>query len=409
MDVNVILSYLAVTALCLLTQVACRHHQNEIRPRVAPLPRITTLRKQIRNFIPGSRASITIVYQTAVAVPQVTVRWFRGCKTGSLPYSELQDMLPVEGDSRYDNSSITAGTVIATTLIINKVPFNPYPAKFTLVLGVDSVPMQYQIELKIESDTPFHREYLDGMRWVSKPPPQISFGYHGEFAVECSTILDTESKYFLDELHLYRTYLERRRKHDRVGKIVSVSCGRVHRGSSNYLEDSGKYTSEGKRDVLKHGYVKYHVMLGVRNATREEQGMYTCALERKHDRTYVSSWVRQGSLHSKPYVEFLPCEGGKFNHEKEMLHFIKHQETCFRCRGYGYPLPEIKVLKDGEVLQSAKDLIVDQHVNVPDGGLSEITYVFLNPHFRHAGKYECIATNSKGHAFVNFHLGIINF
>ncbi len=313
------------------------------------------------------------------------------------------------GDPRYDNSSITAGNVVATTLVVKEVPLNPYPARFTLVLGIDSVPMQYQIDVNIDANVPYKRDYMDGIRWVTRPPPTISFGYKGQFEVGCSSILDSESKFFLDEMHLYRTYLERRKKGHRIGTLTSVKCGTVHRNSNNYLEKSGKYTFEGKRNVMKHGYVKYHVMLGVRNATREEQGMYTCALERKNDRTYVSSWVRQGNLHTKPFIEFLPCEGGKFNEAKEMLHFLHHKETCFRCRGYGYPLPVISVFKDGKLVRTSQGVIVNHHVNVPDGGLAEVTYTFLNPSYQHAGQYFCSAVNNKGEAGFKFHLVIINF
>ncbi len=97
-----------------ILQQARRH--NGIK-RVARIPRVTTLRRQVRNYIPGSRATITIVYQTAYR--DVTIRWFRKADSLSLPFSELPDMLPVEGKKYYVT---VKGFESLAMLIFNKLP-----------------------------------------------------------------------------------------------------------------------------------------------------------------------------------------------------------------------------------------------------------------------------------------------
>ena len=51
-------------------------------------------------------------------------------------------------------------------------------------------------------------------------------------------------------------------------------------------------------------------------------------------------------------------------------------------------------------------LLIDRHVNVPDGGLSEVTYTYLRPHRRHSGDYRCVAENSEGRAYVDFKIEV---
>ena len=57
------------------------------------VPRLTMLARQVRNFVGGQTAYITLVYH---APEPVTVRWFRP-GGDYLLYSELPKKLPVNG------------------------------------------------------------------------------------------------------------------------------------------------------------------------------------------------------------------------------------------------------------------------------------------------------------------------
>ena len=55
------------------------------------------------------------------------------------------------------------------------------------------------------------------------------------------------------------------------------------------------------------GKYKYEMSVTVQNATREDEGMYTCRMEREEDRAYVSSWITQGPKQTRPTVELISC------------------------------------------------------------------------------------------------------
>lgn len=311
------------------------------------------------------------------------------------------------GDVRYENSTITAGDVKASTLVIRQVPHSAFPALYSLVITLTSVQMQYQVDTKIDIATPYRREKLDGVRWASDVKPAVYFDFEGQFHITCNALLDTESLGFLDELHLYRTHYNEDRRRHTSRHLVSYSCGMIHRDRDNYSEKGGNHAFTGRRHVLKHGYIRYHVSLTVSNATRDDQGMYTCALERANDRSYVSSWTQQGETISKPLVELFPCEEHRFNVARRVLHVMEWQETCFRCRAYGYPGARIQVTRDGRRLRSSHTMIVDYHMNVEEGGLEEVTVTLLRPTHIDGGTFECIASNEKGPSKYSFRV-IIN-
>ena len=58
-------------------------------------------------------------------------------------------------------------------------------------------------------------------------------------------------------------------------------------------------------------------------------------------------------------------------------------------------------------LRNESMLLVDEHVNVPDGGLQEVTYTYLRPSYHdHSGDYRCVAKNSLGEAYVDFRIEV---
>ena len=267
--------------------------------------------------------------------------------------------------------------------------------------------MQFQIDTVISAPSTYNINILDGIRWTSEVKPVMSFGYLGSFDITCSAILDTESNGFLDELNLYRSRYEHHRKQT-SRHLSSGNCGKIHRDRNPdfYSEKAGKYSMSGWRHEMKHGYLKYHINFTVRNATREDQGMYTCALDRAYDRAYMSSWTQQGQDIEPPLVEFYPCEEHRFNLRRQVLHIMYHQETCFRCRAYGHPgkKKSILILRDDIPMYSSYNRIVDYHNSIAEGGLTEVTVTFLNPSNDDMGAYQCIAKNHHGEDTFDFRI-----
>ena len=269
--------------------------------------------------------------------------------------------------------------------------------------------MQYLVTTRITREITTKVDILDGIHWIRTPPPTISFGYNGQFTVTCRAEIDSESQSpSLDELHMYRTYIEREGRNDRWGRLVSVNCGAIHRARDNYVEESGKYKQVGRRFVKrKLGIAVFELVFSVRNATREDQGMYSCAMERLEDTAFVSTWVTQDRLETKPLAEFIPCEAHSFNKERTSLIAESRKETCFRCRGFGYPQPEVAILKKGIPLEVSDKILMDRHVNVADGGLAEVTYTFLDPTYEDNGNYACAVKNQMGEALFPFNFLVV--
>ena len=77
---------------------------------------------------------------------------------------------------------------------------------------------------------------------------------------------------------------------------------------SNIYKLSDRYIYRASRKLRgAGGKYKYEMSVTVLNATREDEGMYTCRMERQEDRAYVSSWVTQGSRQTAPTVELISC------------------------------------------------------------------------------------------------------
>ena len=240
--------------------------------------------------------------------------------------------------------------------------------------------------------------------------------------VGCVSILDRESHSHVDELSMYRTRYELRsedatqpnnqrhwdqnhrrnhgRKYNRApeekpqtpnGSIVSIGCGRIHKDRNNYVEEAGKYTYIGQRHSLNYGYFQYEVKLEVENSTVDDQGMYVCSVERRHDRLYTSTLVRHGGLPMNPRVEIFPCEAQRLDSFPFTLYMVRGRPTCLRCRGIGYPIPRLIMHKGKNVLRENRSVSFDSHINVADGGIAEITYTFWNPSGKDSGEYTCFA------------------
>ena len=93
----------------------------------------------------------------------------------------------------------------------------------------------------------------------------------GTLAVSCAVKMESESSRFTDELNIYRSYLERqpRRPWTRTERpqLMSANCGKIHKYRDNYMEQAGKYTYEGHRELVPRspGHVLYQVSFTVRS------------------------------------------------------------------------------------------------------------------------------------------------
>ena len=235
--------------------------------------------------------------------------------------------------------------------------------------------------------------------------------------MKCAAILDRESedsngKYAPDQLVMYKTHIQPPPGggDKRYGYLDSTTVAETHKGDDTKdggAEESGKYLVLSKRHELSYGYVKYEVGMKVVNSTSVLQGMYACGLSRKHDRTFVAAWVRQGIPEANPMVEIKPCASARFlNWEDKpfVVETTRGQPTCVRCRASGYPAPDVTLWKSGVRVESnhAAHVHVDKHINGPDGGLPEVTLNLFRVSEKDAGLYICTTGTGRHDVAVNF-------
>ena len=77
--------------------------------------------------------------------------------------------------------------------------------------------------------------------------------------------MESESSRFTDELNIYRSYAERPTSRSARAQLMSANCGKIHKYRDNYMEQAGKYTYEGHRQLVpgSPGHVVYQVSFKV--------------------------------------------------------------------------------------------------------------------------------------------------
>lgn len=382
-------------------------------------PILRPLRRSIKNYIGGQTATITIVYQRSYQrsfTPKV--RWFKQSPS-LLPHAEIANMINIDGDQRYSVRSISSHDITSIILTIHPVE-NKFPATFVTCFSIEEIPFQYQLDTIIDDNTENKTEYLDGIIWRKNPPSTITFTPLGQLSVTCAVTMESISpKRFTDQLHIYRSYLDRKDAaalQFNNNQLMSIGCGKIYNDKENYTEASGKYTYSGNRSSKNStGRDKttmslyYDVSFQVLNGSQDDIGVYTCAGERIRDRTYISSWVRLVEL-QRPAFIFVACDESTLNRSAiirgENINRVKLTSNviaCVRCRAYDYLTTRINLRKDGEIVQSSTSTtILDWHLNVADGGLSELTITFLQPNTQDVGVYECFVKNDSGGDKVKF-------
>lgn len=92
---------------------------------------------------------------------------------------------------------------------------------------------------------------------------------------------------------------------------------------------------------------------------------------------------------------------------EQQVRITEGQPTCVRCRVYDRRLARIHLTKNNiAVLRSDNFLQLDEHLNVADGGLSELTLTFLQPSIASdvAGQYTCSVAHGGSAVSVEFRI-----
>lgn len=110
----------------------------------------------------------------------------------------------------------------------------------------------------------------------------------------------------------------------------------------------------------------------------------------------------------------IECYVGRFS--RSLLSFCwqvrvtEGRTTCVRCRVYDRRVNRIHVTRDNEIVRRSDSVQLDEHLNVADGGLSELTLTFLNPvvptnkgSTNITGHYRCSTPGSA----VEFHIQVL--
>ncbi len=356
------------------------------------------------------------------------------------------DFFSITGRPRYYETVKSSYDVICVTLHVRDIREEEFPFKFEMVLThvPDSTsesapdprhpPLQYHLTTEIRSRTVSNNEditVLGEMRWVRLPPPALYFNFHGNLTVMCSLISDAENnEQEHEELRIYHSNFYPWLGHGKnftsakVGSIQSYWSSSVHSDmDDSYAEESANKALNKDRVVLKKKSVLYALNRTVTtNATMvESAGAYTCAMLRQHDRAYISTWVNQIHQQFRAELELYPCELESVRsknwdpHMHYTIRLTRGVETCIRCRAFGYrpPLTMFKRAETGTynpIGYIEGRLDVDYHVNVAEGGLSEVTLTFLNPSISDSGLYNCsIHSGVRNHAdlYLSFEISVL--
>ncbi|ELT87400.1 hypothetical protein CAPTEDRAFT_191591 [Capitella teleta] len=348
-----------VYVLVLNCLVVCSAFIVDINEDENHIPLFRPLRRLVSNFGPGRRAQLTLVFQSDV---DFDTRWFKSCDPGvRLPMAENPDMLPIKAnDPNYKISSMHSGSVHALTMDIVGLQ-EKFPIKYVTIFSARNRPMQYHLTSIIPGPTERHLEQLDGIVWENVPRRSIVFEQSETVIISCVADFESYSGY-TDEMHLFSTQFTRIRK-NRYGFIKTRSCGHVHPAGDPFWEEAKNLWLTGSVLELDNGANRFNFTIKISNASRENQGIFTCAAEREHDKTFVNSWVKQGRPGSKPLVELVPCDGTNLKDETVpyQIKLKKRKPTCIRCRSFGYPDARMNFKKAGTILNRTPNIHLDFH------------------------------------------------
>ena len=183
----------------------------------------------------------------------------------------------------------------------------------------------------------------------------------------------------------------------------------VHKETTNSAERNGLTLLQGSRRDIGRGHAVYDVKFRTKNATTFYQGVYLCALERRYDKLFLSSYVTPSGSPSPypryPIVDLKSCQKTNYDRLNQAVEFLRHHVTCLRCVGVGWPTPEVALYGSDNLEILPSDILsVNKYINVADARVAEATYTFRKPDARTSGKYYCKARNEHASHSLTFHI-----
>jgi hypothetical protein len=245
-------------------------------------------------------------------------------------------------------------------------------------------------------------EAIDSPEWMIAPQPTQTYEKGGRMGVQCKIFVPHDVAFQNNELRMNRAVPELKDPRD-IQTVLAVH-GEANKSVAWQDSDEKLILYNGELYETR-GHVMYSITVNVNRANDTHQGVYQCEMLRESDRAYISSTITMRGAKSlfpaNPKPEWLPCNRSPSSHrnsnsKRMVIH--RNDETCVRCRGYGFPRPDVSIYRGGLEMSEAGvgEITVFKYINVPHAGVSEATYLIRHPLPSINGNYSCKATNDIG-------------
>jgi len=315
-----------------------------------------------------------------------------------------------------------SGDVTATSLTI---PLRQHVDDhvFETILTNRNATMQYQLKTVLDTKVLYRLENIDSPEWLIVPPHVTHLSQKQTFQRHCRSFARLE--HGGNALILMYAQPVLLKSGDRSGPEFRKMVQTHDFGQENHVEELGTMILEGRMHRIKYRTSRNSAVFDVRakqpNSERTREGIYMCTMERlsvgeSHlDKFHILSYVTIGRHHSlanllppKPRVEIISCSTSNFNLPKNILLLVQDRTGCVRCRGYGYPRPEVEIRRkysdssETELTLTSGKISATRYSNVAEAGIVEAIYVFEDPDLSMTGSHICVATNANGALSIFF-------
>ena len=296
---------------------------------------------------------------------------------------------------------MSSGDVTATSLITPQFEA-VFPAKFECIISTDEGTLQYQIKTVIKKPLRFQLDNIDSPEWMIVPKPTWNFTLQTDLQVKCKVFVPFQKTTFTNELVMYKALPKMNRP-----KIEFDTIIRIHKDTPDYAEEQGTTILQGMRKGLKKGHAFYKVRMSTSNTSSSFEGIYLCKIERLFDKMFfISSASVTGNVSpypSIPRVQLIHCKTGLYSVSDSILVLVEGEPTCIRCRGFGYPRPDVAMYRgESQVLEEEGIISINRFTNVADAGVQEAVYIFRKPSRLLSGNYSCRVSNTVGDKALGF-------
>ena len=316
-----------------------------------------------------------------------------------------------------------SGDVTATTLVI---PFQYHDQDhvFETIITDENATMQYQLKTSLDTKVAYSLSTIDSPDWLVVPPHVSHLTQKDTFIRHCRSFVRLENGgnalilmyaqpvvFKSPERNrpefriMVQTHDSGQEKHAEEDGTM-VMKGTMHRITYDSSLDAAVFDIKAKQPVTKHS----------------REGIYMCTVERhsdsdtRLDKFHLLSYVTVGRHHSlahllpaKPFVEIVSCATSNFDIPQNTVTLTNNQIGCVRCRGYGYPLPEVEIRRkygdsSTELSLTNAKIAVSKYINVAEAGIVEAIYIFRDPDSTMVGSHICKAVNSNGGESIFFEI-----